>query len=170
MRFWLLLLCMLFACSSPPATEAPPAALTRENFLEPAHIGQSLQAMDRILATRVVPRSGPAYELLPATEPFDLTYEIEGARRGLEDLMAATDGTGLLILHGDKILHEGYGLGAGPKTLLMSMSVGKSFTSTLIGLARADGKIASFADPVTRYLPELAGTGDDGGAIRHILE
>jgi CubicO group peptidase (beta-lactamase class C family) len=46
----------------------------------------------------------------------------------------------------------------------------KSFTSTLIGLARAEGKIASFDDPVTKYLPELAGTGYDGVRIRHILE
>src|SRR3990172_12034275 len=52
----------------------------------------------------------------------------------------------------------------------MSMSVGKSFTSTLIGLARADGKMDSFDDRVTGYLPELAGTGYDGVAIRHILE
>jgi CubicO group peptidase (beta-lactamase class C family) len=175
MRFWTLTLFSLFACSPPPAeppaaTEAAPAVITRENFLEPAHIRESLQGMDRIFPTRAVPRSEPTYELLPQTEPFEVTYEIEGATRGLDDLMAATDGTGLLILHGDQILHEGYGLGAGPETLLMSMSVGKSFTSTLIGLARADGKIAGFDDPVTRYLPELAGTGYDGVAIRHVLE
>jgi hypothetical protein len=29
--------------------------------------------------------------------------------------MAATDGTGLLVLHGDRILHESYGPGAGPR-------------------------------------------------------
>ena len=175
MRFWTLSLLLPVACSSPPAepppaTEAAPAPITRENFLEPANIPESLQGIDRIFATRVVARAEPTYELLPPTGPFEVTYEIEGAKRGLEDLMAATDGTGLLVLHGDRILHEGYGLGAGPKTLLMSMSVGKSFTSTLIGLARAEGKIASFDDPVTRYLPELAGTGYEGVKIRHILE
>jgi CubicO group peptidase (beta-lactamase class C family) len=174
MRFWMLSPVLLFACAPPAeppsATEAAPAAITRSNFLEPANIPQSLQGMDRIFPTRTVPRSEPRYELLPQTEPFEITYEIDGATRGLEDLMAATDATGLLVLQGDQILHEGYGLGAGPETLLMSMSVGKSFTSTLVGLARADGKIASFDEPVTRYLPELAGTGYDGVAIRHVLE
>jgi hypothetical protein len=52
----------------------------------------------------------------------------------------------------------------------MSMSVGKSFTSTLLGLARAEGKIASFDDPVNLYLPDLAGTGYDGVKILHILQ
>lgn len=171
MKYWTLPLVVLAACSSPPpATEAPPSTLTKENFLEPAHIREAVMGMDRIFATRVVPRSGPVFEVLPPTAPFDITYELEGKRKTAEDLMAATDGTGLLVLHGDRILHESYGPGAGPKTLLMSMSVGKSVTSTLIGLARAEGKIASFDDPVTKYLPELAGTGYDGVRVRHILE
>jgi CubicO group peptidase (beta-lactamase class C family) len=174
MKYALTLLSALFACSAPPAeTPAkapPPAELTRENFLEPGHIREALLGMDRIFATRVVPRSGDVYELTAPTEPFELTYEIEGKTRKLDDFMAATDGTGLLILKGDQILHESYGPGAGPKTLLMSMSVGKSFTSTLVGLARADGKIASFDDAVSQYLPELAGTGYEGVSIRHVLE
>lgn len=171
MKSWISLFTLLAACSSPPpATEAPPSSLTKENFLEPAHIREAVMGMDRIFATRVVPRSGPVFELSPPTAPFDVTYELEGKRKTAEDLMTTTDGTGLLVLHGDRILHESYGPGAGPKTLLMSMSVGKSFTSTLIGLARAEGKIASFDDPVTKYLPEFTGTGYDGVSIRHILE
>src|SRR3990172_8980312 len=123
MKLSILPLVVLAACSSPPpATEAPPPALTKENFLEPAHIREAVMGMDRIFATRVVPRSGPVFDLLPPTMPFGITYELEGKRRTAEDLMAATDGTGLLVLHGDRILHESYGPGAGPKTLLMSMS------------------------------------------------
>lgn len=100
MKSWTLLLGALCACSR-SSTEAPPSTLTSENFLEPAHLRESFQGMDRIFATRVVPRSGPAYELSPPTEPFDITYQTEGEPRGAEDLMATTDGTGLLILHGD---------------------------------------------------------------------
>ena len=52
----------------------------------------------------------------------------------------------------------------------MSWSVAKSFTSTLVGLALADGKIKSLDEPVTNYLPELKGSGYDGVPIRDILE
>jgi CubicO group peptidase (beta-lactamase class C family) len=50
------------------------------------------------------------------------------------------------------------------------MSVGKSFVSTLVGLAIGDQKICGVDDAVTRYLPELAGTGYDGVAIEQILQ
>ena len=97
MRFWTLSPLLLLACAPPaeppPATEAAPAAITRSNFLEPANIRESLLGMDRIFPTRTVPRSEPTYELLPQREPFEITYDIEGSTRGLEDLMAATDGT-----------------------------------------------------------------------------
>ena len=72
MKYATILLCALFACSAPPAetpAEAPPPSeLTRENFLEPGHIREALQGMDRIFATRVVPRSGEVYELSSPTE------------------------------------------------------------------------------------------------------
>ena len=50
------------------------------------------------------------------------------------------------------------------------MSVAKSFTSTLVGLALADGKIKSLDDPITDYVPELKGSGYDGVPIKAILQ
>ena len=50
------------------------------------------------------------------------------------------------------------------------MSVAKSFTSTLVGLALADGKIKSLDDPITDYVPDLKGSGFDGVPIKAILE
>ncbi len=46
----------------------------------------------------------------------------------------------------------------------------KSFTSTLVGLALADGKIKSLDDPITDYVPELKGSGYDGVPIKAILQ
>ena len=39
------------------------------------------------------------------------------------------------------------------------MSVAKSFTSALVGIALADGLIDSIDDPVTKYVGFLEGTG-----------
>ena len=69
-----------------------------------------------------------------------------------------------------KIVDERYFNGANDKSKFTSWSVAKSFTSTLVGLALADGKIKSLDEPVTNYLPELKGSGYDGVPIRDILE
>jgi len=46
----------------------------------------------------------------------------------------------------------------------------KSITSTLIGLALSEGHIKSLDDDITRYLPELKGSGYRGVTIRQILQ
>ena len=49
-----------------------------------------------------------------------------------------------------------------------SFSVAKSFTSTLLGAAVKDGFVASMDDPVTKYLPKLAGTAYDGVSVEQL--
>ena len=143
---------------------------TRENFTAPEHSSASFRSMDRIFHTRRVPRSGAASKLTRASEPFAIRYPWEGAERTVEDLAARTDSTGILVVHDGEILFEGYYRGADETSRFLSMSVGKSFVSTLVGLAIGDGLIGSVDDPVTRYLPELASSGYDGVAIERILQ
>ena len=45
----------------------------------------------------------------------------------------------------------------------------KSFVSTLVGAAVKDGFIASISDPVTKYLPQLAGSGYENVSVRDVL-
>ena len=78
--------------------------------------------------------------------------------------------SGLLVLKNGRIALETYQLGNTERTRWMSMSVVKSITSTLIGAAIKDGHIASIDDPVTRYLPELAGSAYDGVTVRDVLQ
>ena len=52
----------------------------------------------------------------------------------------------------------------------MSMSVVKSITATLIGMAVHDGFIRSLDDPVTEYVKELQGSAYDGVTVRHLLQ
>jgi CubicO group peptidase (beta-lactamase class C family) len=47
--------------------------------------------------------------------------------------------------------------------------VTKSFTSTLVGAAIQDGKIRSLDDPVTGYIPQLAGSAYEGVKLRQLL-
>ncbi|MEL7445032.1 MAG: serine hydrolase [Pseudomonadota bacterium] len=82
--------------------------------------------------------------------------------------MAQSNAAGVMVLQNGKVRFEEYGLGLGKDDRWTSFSVAKSFTSTLLGAAIADGFIASLDDPVTQYIPELAGSAYDGVTVRQI--
>ena len=50
------------------------------------------------------------------------------------------------------------------------MSVAKSFTSALVGIAVSEGHIRSIADPITNYVASLKGSAYDGVSIKDILQ
>ena len=89
-------------------------------------------------------------------------------RKAAHDFIAGTNAAGLMVLQDGKVRFEQYGLGFGPDGRWTSFSVAKSFTSTLLGAAILDGKIASLETPVTEIVPELAGTAYDGVTVGQI--
>jgi CubicO group peptidase (beta-lactamase class C family) len=91
--------------------------------------------------------------------------------RDLVQFLAASDTTAFLILRGDTLLYEGYFNGAGPGSVQTSMSVAKSVLGALVGIAVGEGRIGSVDDPITRYVPELAGRDRRFARItlRHLL-
>ena len=48
--------------------------------------------------------------------------------------------------------------------------MGKSLTSSLLGLALAQGALPSLDAPVTTYVPKLKGTGYDGASVRDLMQ
>jgi len=88
--------------------------------------------------------------------------------REIRAAMKTTNAAGVMVLQDGKIRLEAYGLGFGPSQRWTSFSVAKSFTSTLLGAAVKDGKIESLDDPVTKYVPDLAGSAYDGVSVRQI--
>ncbi|WP_298466825.1 serine hydrolase domain-containing protein [uncultured Erythrobacter sp.] len=86
----------------------------------------------------------------------------------LRKVLKDTNAAGIMVLQGGQIRFEEYGLGLGAEDRWTSFSVAKSFTSTLLGAAVADGFIESLDDPVTKYIPELTGSAYDGVSVRHI--
>lgn len=66
-----------------------------------------------------------------------------------------TSTTALIVLHEGELLYEGYFNGSSHESKQASLSVTKSFVSTLVGIAIEEGLIGSLDDPITRYLPEL---------------
>ncbi len=63
--------------------------------------------------------------------------------------------TALIFIRKDTILYEKYFNGFKRDSYFHSMSMAKSFISTLIGFAIEDGYISNINEPITKYIPEL---------------
>ena len=77
--------------------------------------------------------------------------------------------SGALIIKNGEIVLERYAFDRKPADRWTSFSVGKSVTSILLGAAIQDGYIKSLDEPVTKYIPQLAGSGYDGVNIRQLV-
>lgn len=104
-------------------------------------------------------------------EESDIFDEFPIDGQPLETYLEASNTTALIILHGDKLLYEGYFNGSSRDGTQSSMSVAKSFVSTLVGIAIEEGSISSLDDPVTAYIPELLDRDPrfEQITIRHLL-
>lgn len=78
--------------------------------------------------------------------------------------------TGMIVLHRGKIVYEGYWQGGDASSHFTSMSMAKSVTGTLIGIAEGEGLIRSIQDPIVRYVPELAETAYRDVTIEQALQ
>lgn len=88
---------------------------------------------------------------------------------GVDAFMAANNTAGLIVVQDGRIRLERYARGYSRAGRYTSFSVAKSLTSTLVGAAVRDGFIKSVDDPVTRYIPGLAGSAYDGVSVRQVL-
>lgn len=126
--------------------------------------------IDRLFATRTV-KAGNVPFPLPAGERRlqNFQFEARGKTCDLYDFMALNRVAGLLVVKDGAVAFEQYALGNDEHTRWMSMSVVKSIAATLVGVAIQDGFIDSLDDPLTRYLPQFAGSAYDGVNIRQLL-
>ncbi|XRQ14937.1 serine hydrolase domain-containing protein [Actinomadura welshii] len=149
----------LSAPSAPPAHAAPG---TPPPGPPPAAATGHRAGFDPLL-----PSSDPG-RLREAYRPLSVSYTYEGRERTLDDYLARTGTQGFVVLDGGDIVLERY-FAAGRGSLFQSWSMAKSFTSAAVGIALGEGAIESVDDPVTRYVPELAGSGFDGVSLRDLL-
>ena len=124
---------------------------------------------DRIFATRTV-KCGPQVHDLPPGAPLpDVRFDDQGRSCNIDDLLRDEHLSGLLVLHHGRVLLERSGLGLNRELRWQSSSMVKSITSTLVGAALHDGSLSSLDDPMTKYLPDFAGTAYDGVTVKHLL-
>jgi CubicO group peptidase (beta-lactamase class C family) len=128
----------------------------------------------RIFANREVPHFGQASPLreLPR-EPWFLAElpvpDETGTAWQLDDYLARTRTAAFIVLHEDRIVLERYGRGYDRHSLLNSFSIAKSVMSVLVGIALAEGRIASLDTTVAGVCPEFAGTPYGAATVRELL-
>ena len=180
MRWRLVSLIAVAACAHAPASSplpnphaAEPIGTLRAMYdgrLTPELAAQTFRNIDRLFPTRVIARGSHVSPLPQSPTPITaMTCTAGGRTVDLADYMRLNRVSGLLVLDHGRIALEQYALGATPQTRWMSMSMAKSVTSTLIGIALREGKIRSLDDMVTTYVPALKGSAYDGVTMRNIL-
>jgi CubicO group peptidase (beta-lactamase class C family) len=142
-----------------------------QGILDPDLQVRTFRNIDRLFPTRTIKRGTHVYPLPTSDVALaGVEFSSGGKKYDLYDYLALNRVSGLLVLKNGKIAFERYELGNTETTRWMSMSVVKSITSTLVGVAIKDGYIHSLDDPVTRYLPTLIGCAYDGTTVRNLLQ
>lgn len=129
----------------------------------------TFQHMDQMFATRDVVAGDQVWTLPENPMSLDGDYTILGETFDLEGALERTRTNALVVLKDGEIVYETYRNGSSADTRFLTFSVAKSYTSTLIGFALNDGLIESLDDKVTKYLPEMEGSGYDGPTVRDLL-
>ncbi len=161
----------LGACTTTPG--APPIRLVQPTTQAPPQDQQVLFWDDSTRADRFRRMEDffPGHEVAaaPAVRKLETGTTYDAATAGaLDAYLASSNAAGIMVLQDGRVRYERYALGFGPKKRWTSFSVAKSFTSTLLGAAVKDGFIASMDDPVTKYLPKLAGTAYAGVSVEQL--
>jgi len=129
----------------------------------------TFQHMDELFAARAVKASDKPWVLPKDQKTFDVSVTFDGKTYALAEFLEKTSTNALLVINNGRIIAERYRNGSNRSSRFISWSMAKSITSTLIGIALSEGKIANLDDPVTKYLPQMEGSGYQGVTIRNLL-
>lgn len=141
----------------------------RQRFLDADINTLTFHNIDEIFEIRKISTKGPVWDLKLKPAPLDFSYEYNGRIIPAVDFAERTYTNAILIIKDGKIVFERYLNQTSEDTHFISMSVAKSITSILVGMAINDGAIESVNDPIVKYIPELKGSGYKDVTIRQAL-
>ncbi|WP_341895131.1 serine hydrolase [Ferrovibrio terrae] len=146
---------------------------TPATWWQPVYSVDGFSRLDEIFSARVVSRApAPRPWRRAAAEPA-LQYSAPpmrgGGRYDIDGYLARNPATGLLVAVDDTIHVERYQYARSDAHRMVSFSMAKTICAILVGLAVADGAIASIEDAAERYAPALAGSEYGRTPIRHLL-
>jgi CubicO group peptidase (beta-lactamase class C family) len=137
-------------------------------FDESVRVG-SFSHLDGLLPHYTLPKSASPLPLPTAAGEPKIEYRFENQTHTVDDFLNRQRITGLLVIKDGEILLERYQYDRKPTDRLVSHSMAKSIVSIAVGMALAEGKIASLDDLVSKYEPKLAGSAYGETTIRNVL-
>lgn len=160
----------LAAQDAAPEGPSPAVVAMRWQWLNPEINSFTFRDTDQVFESRPVARSGSVWDLPHGPAMAMPAIEFGGGTRGYDRFAEDTFTNALLVIRDGTIVFEDYRNRSDAATRFISFSMAKTITAMLVGIALEQGKIASLDDPVTKYLPELAGTGYEGATIRQVMQ
>jgi CubicO group peptidase (beta-lactamase class C family) len=159
--------CLLYLFSSVSFAAADEAALGKAEGYPVCEVAQvvrderclvgTLSHFDAHLPWHRVAKAAVPRALRRAAADPAVAYTWRGKTDTLENFLARSRDTGLLVLQGDAILAERYQYGRKPEMRFQSYSMAKTVVGMLVGIAILDKKISSIDDLAGKYVPALRG-------------
>lgn len=129
----------------------------------------SFSNVDKLLPHYTLGKSATPLPLPKAAGEARIEYRFENRTWALDDFLDHQRITGLLLIKDGQVLAERYQYDRTAAHRFISHSMAKSIVSLAVGMALAEGKIASLDDTVAKYAPKLAGNPYGETSIRNIL-
>ncbi|MES2198385.1 MAG: serine hydrolase [Pseudomonadota bacterium] len=129
----------------------------------------SFSNLDSLLPHNTLRKAAAPLPLPAAAGQPRIEYRFENRTLALDDFLARQRVTGLLLIKDGNVLFERYQYDRTPAHRFVSHSMAKSIVSVAVGMALAEGKIASLDDAVAKYVPRLAGVPYGETSIRNVL-
>jgi CubicO group peptidase (beta-lactamase class C family) len=144
---------------------------TPDTSMQEAFIVDAASNPEKVLASKRVARSGPAWELPRGTQidPDKVRYAFKGQNPTLSEYLAKTRTTAMLVIKDGRIVFEKYQYDRTPDQRFLSFSMAKTVTAILVGIALEDGLILSLDDTVSSYVPQLRDSAYGKATIRQLL-
>jgi CubicO group peptidase (beta-lactamase class C family) len=176
----ILVQCLALVALALPAAAAPDEALlgkaagypigTRATWFydESTRVG-SFSNLDKLLQHNTLEKAANPLPLPVASAELKCDYRFQNQTFTLDDFLEHQRVTGLLIIKDGEIQFERYQYDRTDRNRFVSHSMAKSVVSLAVGMALAEGKIASLDDLASKYVPKLAGSAYGETTIRNVL-
>lgn len=126
-------------------------------------------ANEKVAPSSVVRASGDPLPLPRWPDAPSISYRWGLSSKTLDDFMAETQTTGLMVIKDGRVVAERYQYGRQADMRFRSFSMAKTFTAMLVGIAHGKGLIRSLDDKAADYWPEIAPSAYGQTTIRNLL-
>ncbi len=150
----------------------PDHQVTLAHWLKPPFNRWSFHHAREVVPTACIHRpNGPAAPMRRSDRAVDrIAFQAaDGREWTIERMLAETFTDGFLVLHRGRVVVERYDNSLAPESRHIVFSVSKSITGSLSGIL-ADRGLLDPDSPVTRYIPEAAGSAYGDCTVRHVLD